>query len=350
MWRNSSSKRLSIPSQHSFTRLTGKSRNCRQSVDTRRIVSQVSHFRMGLRMMFHMRLGGACLALSLVIGIGCGDSARTVSVKGWSEPVEPPPPVEIRALKIIGPGRELFTGMTSTFVVQGRDVEGNAADLRRVSISLSDTSLATIVSSRTDSGGLAQNGRPSQSIVTVIKLKRAGTVRIIASTASIVEQSELKIEPIPLPTEALVVDSFYVAELQPCTPECLQHYYVPVIKLRETTMTDTATVVAFHIQVGNEASGLCGQLSVFGPGSSDYLFYFHPYVHNNDVVFGPPAQTSQYSSPATVHLIVKEEKGGYGLVTASGRLKPTSSHPFIPMNPQIAPSTTHCMDWGEEFP
>lgn len=113
-------------------------------------------------------------------------------------------------------------------------------------------------------------------------------IAIEARLGNATARKEISATPIPPIGTQLVVDSFAVYQYTTPCIGCDELRYWPFVHLRESGGSQEVTLVALHLQVGSESSGICKVTARFGPGESDYLYAFDttPYVKRPRVLDG----------------------------------------------------------------
>lgn len=185
------------------------------------------------------------------------------------------------------------------------------------------------------------SGRRTRQQTLLLRFDSTGRAQLRVTLRSMRAELTVDIAPLPPPSTALVVDSFYVAEYRPaCAFDCPYLVYVPVLKLREPTGVLTAEVLGVEFSIPTHTSGMCRGDRPFRPGAVHHLNGQFEYLWSNDLLFVSLDGTPVPDGDAHAEVLVRDHYGRIGLLQVVGPLR------RMLVNPVFAPPEWPELGWA----
>jgi hypothetical protein len=215
-----------------------------------------------------------------------------------------------------------------SFTVTATDEHGHVVDSDLAEISASELSIAQL-QRRLPFSGLSYPGGPTvRGVQADFGLVAVGTTTIRARLGDLTDSITLVVHPFPPPTQALVVDSFYVVESSDCPPGGCSYEYWPVMRLHEPTGANQANLVAVYFSVPTLNTRLCRGSLLFGPGSFQYVDSKRENYYGSDLLMGSGRPAPD--GAAVARLIVSDVQGHLGSIEVTGPILRGADAPSIP--------------------
>lgn len=228
---------------------------------------------------------------------------------------------------------DLFPNVRRTVDIMARDSAGMWMGLAGAEVVTSDSAVAVIDTVMRIVIQNHANGQSYDEMHAVVRLVSAGMAALHVAFGGLSRDIPLAVQPLPLPTSALVVDSFTVLEHPYCELGCSM-LYEPILRVREPGGLFPVTVVGVDIELPTLGTGMCTGSRTIEPGQSADVIY---YTDDLDEYWGHPFLLARFpgdpipDGPVIARLIVRMSQGAYGLVEASGTIQRMVSSPSPPI-------------------
>jgi hypothetical protein len=273
------------------------------------------------------------------VAVGCGSAADpSAPVQSTPAPNQPAPPTPtvpapsrvLATIALAGDTSWSYVGRRVRLHVDATDSSGRPMDSDAAEITSSDGAVAPLVQSYRYSW-IRSPADTTYVLGVDFNLSDVGKTTFRARLGNLTDSLVLTVNPLPPPTQALAVDSFYVVEAHvACSFACPYLVYWPVMRLREPTGRSYAEVVAVYFSVPTLTTGLCKGRLGFANGSSDYVNYIREYLWSNDLVMVTLDGTSVPDGPAVGRVLVRDSQGKLGLIEVTGPILRGLKDPAVP--------------------
>jgi hypothetical protein len=290
------------------------------------------------------RLCGSVLIALLIAACGTPDGASSpVEPPPITPPVVPPPAPQVARLILTPYATDGYSGMRTQLHVRAVDRQGLDLPTDAAVVRSSDESVVAVV--RATVFTLVVNGTTVRSLMNEIALVAPGTAVVRVSLQGVTDSVTIVVRPFELMSNALVVESFSVAEYRlTCSWACPYLAYAPLLKLREPSGKSPATVIGFEFSVPTLSTGLCSGGDVrYAPGEVEYLSGIDPFFYNNDLVLMKANGLPVPDGPAKARILVRGADGKVGFMEVTGPIQRAATNTELPP-PRVNVS------WGCPYP
>jgi hypothetical protein len=281
----------------------------------------------------------------VALALGC-DSAVHPSAPEQPVQKQPTPTDSATAglhIKLTGDTSWAYVDREFSLAVKATDEHGNLVDADLAQISTSDPSVARLDQSFPWSEIPYPGGPTIKMVMAQFDLAAVGTTVFRARLGDLTDSITVMVHPLPPPTQALVVDSFYVVESHDCPSGCSSVSYWPVMRLHEPTGTSHAAVVAVYFSVPTVNTRLCTGSLLFEPGSFQYVDTKRENYYASDLEMAPLNGQPVPDGPATARVIVSDSQGHLGSIEMTG---PILRGPNAPIVPTSQSDALNWLCWG----
>lgn len=235
-----------------------------------------------------------------------------------------------RAITIAGDLTGLFPGARVRLQVGAKNAERLPVSTDAAQLTLSDPSVATIVSAGSIAVSYPQLGRSTLELVPELIILAPGQTKLRATLDGASAEITLDVRSIADGMPALAVDSFAVVEYRAsCAFNCPYLVYAPLLRLREVTGRSAARVVGVEFTIPRHTTGVCRGLVEFAAGTSAHVNGIDPYLWNNDLIFVETSGTPVPDGLATARVWVESE-GVTRVLNAAAEIRRNVLNPQLP--------------------
>ena len=244
-------------------------------------------------------------------------------------PEVPVPAETVGRLELTFDTRESFAGLSTQMRIRAWSASGTRVSSSLAVVTSWNPSVATV--DGVQSVQVVQpNGQSIGEAVAFLGLRVAGSAVIRVRLGEFTDSTVVTVRPLPLASNALVVDSFTVVEYRATCASCNILGYAPLLKLREPTGVSLVHVVAVEFSIPGMTTGFCTAEGVqFTPGLSAQLNYIDPIYYMNELAFFTNAAPVP-DGMARARVITRDAGGQYGLIEASAPIQRMVSSPTFP--------------------
>jgi hypothetical protein len=245
--------------------------------------------------------------------------------------VAAPLTLAVSSIHMTGDTVALLAGQLRHFVIEGYDARGTRVSTDRAGITSSDPTIATVSETSVIPSRDGVTGWTWQDLSPVIRLVAPGTVTVRVTLDGRSDSITVLVHPRPPDLGVLVVDEFKVVEYHVrCAWACPYLAYAPLLRLREPTGHNTATVVSMEFVLGALTTGVCSGSFVYTPGLSADLNLIDDYLWNNDMIFVSISGQPLPGDVAYAYVVVRDADGSYSRIEATGPVLRGVTNPVLP--------------------
>ena len=271
------------------------------------------------------------LILAIVSAACSSDAAVAPSRAPKSEAGTPALPPLAGSLQIVGDTGVLLAGSRRDFEIEAFDADNASVNTVDAVVTSSDPSIADVSETGFVTTRDTRTGRTWKDLSVHVSFVSAGSVTLQATLGGASTSIQLRVQPQPSTSTALVVDSFTVVEYHPsCAWACPYLAYAPLLVLREPTGSSSVEVIAVEFTLGSMATGLCRGSLTYQPGMSAHLNGIDDYLWSNDLIFVSLDGQPLPGDSATARVIVRQVDGTYGRIDAVGAVQRGIANPVLP--------------------
>jgi hypothetical protein len=247
------------------------------------------------------------------------------------------PEPKAASLEINVDSSNLYPNVRRIVGITAADSDGMRMSLAGAEVTISDSMVAVIDTVMLTTIQNYPNEPSYDQMSAVVRFVTAGAVTLHVAFEKISRDIPFSVQPLPLPTSALVVDSFTVLEHPFCERGCSM-LYEPILRVREPGGLSPVTVVGVDIELPTLGTTLCtGSMTIEAGQSTDVIYY----TDDPDAYWGDSFLMQNFpgdpipDGPAIARLIVRTSQGAYGLVEASGTIQRMVPSPSLPVTDDL---------------